>query len=325
MKSFKHMNATSIEEAVSTLTHYEGRAALVAGGTDLIGILKDRILPRYPDVVINIKSIPELNRIKKDSEGLKIGALARLSDIAESPQVLNGYKLLSQAVMSIATPEIRNMGTIGGNLCQHVRCWYYRYPHHMGKRILCYRKQGDSCPAVRGDNRYHAIMGAKRCFAVCPSDAAIALTALEARVTIFGPEGERNIPVQELFGNMGLTLKAQEILTQIQIPPSSGPSRQTYLKYSLRNPIDFAVVSVAAAMNVEQSICNHAAIALGAMAPTPIRASKAENKIKGNIVDEDSAAAAAIAAVADAKPLQMNAYKVEITKALVKRAVLTGP
>ena len=189
MKSFNHVNVKTVGEAVKLLKYYKGKAKLIAGGTDLLGILKDRILPDYPEAIINIKTIHGLDYIKEDGKGLKIGALAKLSDIAKSPMVKGDYKVLAEAAEAVATPQIRNMGTIGGNLCQDVRCWYYRYPHHIGGRILCLRKGSGPCLAVSGDNRYHAILEGKKCFAVCPSDMAIALTALDAKIKIQTPKG----------------------------------------------------------------------------------------------------------------------------------------
>ena len=323
MKSFKHINATSVDEAIETLEYGKGKAVLMAGGTDLLGIIKDRILPDHPEIVINIKTIRDLGYIREEPAGLKIGALAKLSDIAESADLLPGYGGLVQAARSIATPEIRNMGTIGGNLCQQVRCWYYRYPHPLGGRIMCRRKGGSSCPAVKGDNRYHSIMEGKGCFAVCPSDMAVMLTALGAKLAIVGREGKRTVPVRDFFTAMGTTLNRDEILTEIQIPKQPAQARQTYLKYSLRQPIDFAVVSVASVITRDQDICLDAAIALGGVAPTPVRASGAEKTIKGRVADASIAETASEAAVKSAKPLGMNAYKVDITKTLVMRAILS--
>jgi len=159
MKSFHHVNVKTTREAVKLLSKHEGKAKLLAGGTDLLGSLKDKILPDYPEAIINIKTIPGLDYIKEDAKGLKIGALAKLADIAKSPLVKEKYKLLAEAAEAVATPQIRNMGTIGGNICQDLRCWYYRYPHQVGGRILCYLKGGKGCYALTGENEYHSIFG----------------------------------------------------------------------------------------------------------------------------------------------------------------------
>ena len=178
MKSFKHVDARTGNEAVRLLQKYEGKAKLIAGGTDLLGTLKDRILPEYPEAIINIKTIPGLDYIKEDAQGLKIGALTRLADIAESPMVRGKYRLVAEAAEAVATPQIRNMGTIGGNLCQDLRCWYYRYPHQIGGRILCYLKGDKGCHALTGENQYHSIFGGSRvdsppCSSDCPGTVDI--------------------------------------------------------------------------------------------------------------------------------------------------------
>jgi xanthine dehydrogenase YagS FAD-binding subunit len=321
MKPFTHHNARSIDEAITLLTKYKGKAKLNAGGTELLGVLKERSLPDYPKAIINIKTITGLDYIKEDETGLKIGALTKLAEVANSSTVKAKYKVLSEAAKSVATPLIRNMGTIGGNLAQDVRCWYYRYPSHIGGPIRCLRKGSGPCLAVTGDNRYHAIMGGKRCFAACPSDTAIALTALDATISIAGPEARRSILVQEFFTSLGTVLSPGEIVTEIQIPKPPDGARQNYLKFTLRKPVDFAIVSVASVITVERGVCVDARIALGAVAPTPMRATAAEEVLKGKPINEAAATEAAKAAVADAKPLSMNAYKVEITKTLVKRVL----
>jgi CO/xanthine dehydrogenase FAD-binding subunit len=160
MKKFTHHNVHSVKEAVALLAKNKGTAKVSAGGTDLLGILKDQILPDYPKTVINIKPISGMSYIKEEKEGLIIGALSKLSDIANSPVVREKYKILSEAARSVATPQIRNMATIGGNLAQEVRCWYYRYPQQIGGPILCLRKGGKTCNALFGDSRYHSIFGA---------------------------------------------------------------------------------------------------------------------------------------------------------------------
>ena len=323
MKSFYHFSAKTVDEAVKLLKDYKGRAKLIAGGTDLLGTLKDRIAKEYPEAIINIKTISSLDYIKENAEGLKIGALVKLSNLAQSPTVKETYKVLAEAAYAVGTPQIRNMGTIGGNLCQDVRCWYYRYPNQIGGRILCPRKGSGHCLAIAGDNRYHAIMEGNKCFAVCPSDTAIALTVLDAKIKILGPKGYRTISVRGFFKTLGNTLKPYEMVTEIQVPRPSEKARQTFLKFTLRKPVDFAIVSVASVITVEGEVCKDAKIGLGAIAPTPIRATKAEQAIKGKAIDAITAAETAEVAVMGAKPLSMNAYKVEITKTLVKRAILS--
>ncbi|UCE56487.1 MAG: xanthine dehydrogenase family protein subunit M [Desulfobacterales bacterium] len=323
MKAFKHITANSVEEAIALIRTHNGKACLIAGGTDLLGVLKDEILPDYPAAVINIKTIPELDHIKKNNDGLKIGPLTKLADVVAHPLIKKRFSCLSQAAAAVATPEIRNMATLGGNLCQDTRCWYYRYPQHVGGRIMCHRKGKGPCQAVKGDNRYHAIMGAKVCFAVCPSDTAIALSALDAELEITGSQGVRNVSLNEFFTTLGNILKPDELLTNIQIPYPPKGAKQAFLKFTLRKPVDFAIASVASVITMQDGICKAARIVLGAVAPTPVRATDAEASIIGKAADGVVIEEAAEAAMAGAKPMRMNAYKVEITKTLIKRALLS--
>ncbi|HEY3278448.1 MAG TPA: FAD binding domain-containing protein, partial [Syntrophorhabdaceae bacterium] len=178
MKPFTHHNARSVREAGALLKQYGGKARVNAGGTDLLGAMRDRSIAEYPEALINLKTIQDLDYIKKDESGLRIGALARLADIAGSTEVREAYPLLADAVYSVASPHIRNMATIGGNLAQEVRCWYYRYPEQLGGAITCLRKGGKVCSALAGDNRYHSLFGAARltenpCASHCPAHANI--------------------------------------------------------------------------------------------------------------------------------------------------------
>lgn len=324
MRSFTHINARTLEEACLLLEKYKGKAVVNAGGTDLLGVLKDEILPNYPRVVINIKNIPGLNSITEAERGLTIGSLTKLSDIAGSLLIKTRYPALAEAAYSVATPQIRNAATIGGNLCQDVRCWYYRYPSHMGEAIHCARKGSGPCLAVRGDNRYHAVMGGKRCFAVCPSDTAVSLVALDGYVHVSGPEGDRTIAVADFFGPLAKALGPNEIVKAVEVPALAGPTHQRYIKFALRAPVDFAIVSVAAVLSVENRICTDARIALGAVAAGPVRARSAEEMLKGKEITKEIAADAAEAAMSSARPLSMNSYKIEISKVLIKRALLGG-
>lgn len=323
MKPFEHVDAGSLEEAVSLLRKYGGKGCVMAGGTDLLGVLKDQILQDYPEVLINLKTIPALEVIEETSGGLRIGALAKLAHISSSPLVQSRYPALSQAAESVASPEIRNMGTLSGNLCQEVRCWYYRYPHHMGGRMLCLRKGTGPCHAVTGDNRYHAIFGAKKCFAVCPSDTAIALSALRAEIEVVGEKGSRTIPVEAFFTPLGNDLENGELVKEIRIPGLPAGCRQSFLKFTERRPIDFAVASVAAVIRMQDARCVEARVFLGGVAPMPWRAAASEQSLVGKSMDPSTVEEAARASVAGAKPLRGNAYKIEIVKALVKRAILS--
>jgi xanthine dehydrogenase YagS FAD-binding subunit len=222
----------------------------------------------------------------------------------------------------VASPQVRNVATLGGNLCQDVRCWYYRYPRHIGGPLECARKGHGPCLAVKGDNRYHAILEAKKCFAVCPSDMAVALAALDGQIMVAGPKGQRRVAVTDFFRPLGNALKSGEMVTEIEVPRITDPVKQKFLKFTLRNPIDFAIVSVASVLTVTEGVCRAARVVLGAVAPAPFRAKAAEELITGQIINELLADEAAKKALAGAKPLSQNAYKIEIAKVLVKRAIL---
>ena len=322
MKSFRHMDVNSVEDCVRRLSESGERARIIAGGTDLLGVLKDRILFENPDIILNIKTISGLDYIRRESGIIQIGALARLSDIASSPILRKKTKMLADAAFSVATPILRDMGTIGGNLCQDVRCWYYRYPHQMGERISCLRKGGKSCQAVKGDNRYHAIMKGKGCFATCPSDTAVALTALDATVTIAGTKGERTVGVKEFYTPLGNVLDPNEIVTEIQVPIPRETSQQTFLKFRLRDAIDFAIVSVGTLIILEDGICKDARVVLGAVSPTSMRSHGAEAAVIGKAIDKSVAEDAAEKALSEAKPLSKNGYKMKILKTLLIKALL---
>ena len=321
MKPFKHFDAESVEEGLALLGRHGVTARLLAGGTDLLGVLKSEILPDYPEVVINLKTIPGLDGIEEDETGLKIGAMVRLVDIVESSIVKKYFPALALAAESVGSPELRNMGTLGGNLCQDTRCWYYRYPDKMGGQIPCYRKGKGPCHAIKGDNRYHAVLEGRKCYAVCSSDVAIALAALQAEVITAKPAGGRTIPLSGLYHSLGTVLDPGEIVTQIRIPIPSPGAVQRFSKFRLRESIDFAIVSVAVLLELTDGICRDACIVLGAVAPTPYRAVAAEKILMGKSLDETLVSKAVGAALQDAKPLSKNAYKIEIAKTLVERVL----
>jgi len=321
MRTFEHHQARSIPEAIQYMERYGGRARLNAGGTDLLGVLKGDLFSEYPEAIINLKTIPNLQYIREKHQTLEIGALTKLVDIIESPLIRERYPVLSEAARSIGSPQIRNIATLGGNLCQEVRCWYYRYPRNIGGPILCLRKGRGSCPALKGDHRFHAIMGAKKCFAVCPSDMATALAVLDAKLLIAGPEGTREVLVTDFYHPLGHGLKKSEVLKEIRVPSLKAPAYQRFIKFTLREPIDFAVVSVAIHVVLTAGKCEKARISLGAVAPSPVRAYEAEKIIMGKTIVEDLAQEAAEMALKRAKPLSQNGYKVEIAKTLIKRAI----
>ena len=319
MRAFKHLDAKSVDEALALISAHNGNARVTAGGTDLLGVLKSEILPDYPEAVINLKTIPGLSGIEAEASELRIGALTRLVDIVESTVVKEKFPALALAAESVGSPELRNMGTIGGNLCQDTRCWYYRYPDKMGGQIPCYRKGKGPCHAIKGDNRYHAVLEGRKCFAVCPSDMAIALAALQADLVTAAPAGGRTITLANFYHTLGTVLYPDEIITHVRIPYPSSHTVQRFSKFRLRESIDFAVVSAAAVLDLTDGICQDACIVLGAVAPIPFRAVAAEEALKGKLLDEQLALQAAGAALQDATPMSKNAYKIEIARTLVAR------
>ncbi len=318
MKRFRYRNATAITEAVALLK--EGNAAVLAGGTDILNLLKMSALKNPPETLVNIKNIPALNFIRQDEDqdGLRIGATTKVGDLASSELIKSKYPALASAAGSVASPPIRAMGTIAGNLCQEVQCWYFRRSFLTGNTFDCARKGGTQCYAIDGDNRYHAILGAKRCFAVCPSDIAVVLAALDATIIT----SKRSIPVADFYQVLGNVLECGEIITEIWLPTPDPRTHPIFIKYALRPTIDFAMASVAVSVTKELGKALDVRIVLGAVAPVPFRATLAERALKGNTISEPVAEMAAAAAVEDAIPLSRNKYKVPIVRALVKRAIL---
>lgn len=320
MKKFIHFNAHSVDEAVSILQRYQGRAQIISGGTDLLGKMKDRILPGYPEAVINIKSVPGLDFIREGSGGLTIGALTRLEDIASHPGVKEKFTALSQAAGRTASPHIREMGTLAGNICQDIRCWYYRSPDN---RFPCLRKGGGRCYAIDGDNRYHSIFGGsveEGCYAVHPSDTAPALIALDSRVKTT----KRTVPAEDFFrvSVTGTTiLEKDEIVLEINIPTPPPGTGSAFSKFALRKSIDFPIVNCAVAITLKDQKVEEARICLNAVFVKPYRPLNAEMVIIGKPLNEKIIEEAAEAAVAGAKPLPHNGYMVQIARALVKRTI----
>ena len=318
MKAFQYVYPKTAESVPLVLGEYEN-PLLYAGGTDALARMKEGI--DSPDQVINIKSIKGLDYIKEDSEGLHIGAAALLSDIVNN-KTAQQYGGLVQAIETVATQQLRNMGTIGGNLCQRPRCWYFRSRH-----FNCVRKGGDVCFAISGENKYHAILGGFPCYIVYPSDSAPMLITLGAQVEITGPDGKRRVPVEDFYvlpdqdtlhENI---LKPNELVTEVFVPNSAKSVKSIYLKFRERESFDFAMVSVAVTATVAGDTLKDVKIALGGVAPKPWRALKAEAVLNGKSVTDDLLQKAGEAELADAEPLEQNEYKIPLTKNLLKRAV----
>jgi xanthine dehydrogenase YagS FAD-binding subunit len=321
VKRFVHIEPSSVEEAVLHLRRYGNRASVLAGGTDLLGKMKDMILPVYPEAVINLKAIPGLDFITEEDGMLTIGALTRLADIAAHPGIRRRYAALAEAARRTASPHLREMGTLGGNICQDIRCWYYRSPNN---RFPCLRKGGGRCYAIEGDNRYHSIFGSsveEGCCAVHPSDTVPALIALDARIRT----SKRTIKPEDFFEvkvNRTTVLEDDEIVTEIQIPTPVTGTTSAFSKFALRRSIDFPIVNCAAAISVSGGRVSAARVCLNAVHVIPYRAREAEKSIVGKAVTEANVEMAGTAAVSAAKPLPHNGYMVQIAKVLVKRTIL---
>jgi len=312
MKRFTYINAKTIDEAISVL---EARSAVMAGGTDLLGQLKDYISPALPETLVNIKTIPGLDYIREEGGMLKIGSLTRLSDISMSSVVREKYTTLAQAAGKVGTPELRNMGTIGGNICQLNRCWYYRADHNF---FNCLRKNASGlCYALAGDNRYHSIFGATNgCVAVNPSDVAPALVVLNAKIVTT----KQTVEAGDFFtvnGEKTTILEDNEIVKEIQVPAPITGTKSAFVKYAIRKSFDFAIVNCAASIS-----SSDARICLNGVHNLPRRATTAENSVKGKEINETNAETAGEAAISGATALPGNKYKVQIAKTLVKRAIL---
>ena len=325
LPAIAHVDADSVDDAVRWLTEHGARAQLVAGGTDLLGLMKDRIGgpgQPVPEVLVNVKGIPELAAItERPDGGLRIGAAVRLAAVERHPVVVERFVALAQAAASVATTQIRAMGTVGGNLCQRPWCWYFRHPE-----FVCFKNGGRQCFAIPGNHRtYFSVLGRGICVMSHPSDLAPALIALDARAGIAGPAGRREVALEDFFlgaRSVNETVLAPgEILTWVDVPPAQPEARSVFLKHRVRNTWDFALAEVAVSAVPRAGRYDDLRIALGGVAPFPYRATAAERVLAGRAVDDDAIRDAAEAAVARARPLGMNAYKVDLTRALVRRAL----
>lgn len=296
-------------------------SVLKAGGIDLLDHLKEHLLE--PARVVDLKSVPGLDRITGEPDGsLRIGPLATLAKVAADPAVRRTHPALAEACAHAASPQIRNVATIGGNVLQRPRCWYYRLENYR-----CIKKGGDVCYAVDGENRYHVIFGGGPAFATHPSNAAVALVAYGASFALESAKGARTVPAAQFFTLPSVDperenqLQPGEVLTEILVPPAPG-ARATYADVREKAAFDWPLVSTAIVLGQEGGTVKSARVVLGAVAPIPWRAEAAEKALVGRSLDEAAAAQAARAAVAGAEPLSQNGYKVALVQALVTRTLL---
>jgi xanthine dehydrogenase YagS FAD-binding subunit len=322
MMDFKLAQPKTIEQTTAFLGLNQGKAAVMAGGTDLLDEIKNQTL--QPDIVVDLNSIPNLDAIQQENASLKIGALTRIVDLAENETIKENFPGLVEAALSLASPQLRNMGTVGGNLCQRPRCWYYRDP-----QVNCRKKGGSRCFAMSGKNKYHAIFGGGMCYIVFPSDLAPVLISLNARAVIATGVGEKTVPLADFYTlprqnvRTENILGADEFLKEIILPMPAGEVKSTYLKLKERGTWDFAIVSVAVSGEVSNGAFQGIRIVCGGVAPIPWRLTKAERFIEGKLASEGMLRQAVQEELNEARPLSDNGYKLDLLEVAVYRAAMS--
>ena len=324
MHPFQYHEPQSLDQAATLLA--EPDAHIIAGGSDLLDEVKEGIVS--PGHVVSLASVPDLAGIKETEEGLRIGAMTTIADVASHPVIRTAYTALAEAAGGLATPQIRNVGTLGGNLNQRPRCWYYRHP-----LIPCLKKGGDRCYALAGNTKYLCVTGGDRCYIVHPSDTAVALSVFGASVEIGGINGSRTVPIGEFFASPAVdvtretVLEPGEVVTGVTLPRPADlgadgqPPGSLYIKAREREAGDFALVSVAVRLAVSGGIVQQAAVALGGVAPVPYRATQVEEYLAGCAVEEVDAVHAGTLSIPDARPMTDNGYKVVMANNLVKQGI----
>jgi xanthine dehydrogenase YagS FAD-binding subunit len=319
MKRFTYARASTVEEAVQAL---DDGCRPLAGGTDLIGLMKRELTE--PERLVGLRDIPNLRGIEETEEGWRLGALITLADLAapEGVEVPQDLGLLSRAAAESATPQLRHAATLGGNLLQRSRCWYFRNP-----LIHCWLKGGGRCFAAKGQNEHHAILGGGPCYMVHPSDPAVALIALDARVELVGADGTRTVALEDFYrlprtgGRKKTVVEPDELVTNVLVPRPPAGARSAYVKVAERASWDFALVSAAVQVALENGTVQEARVALGGVAPIPWRARGAEEVLVGRSLTADAVAEAAAAATAEARPLEKNGYKVDLVHGVLREAL----
>jgi xanthine dehydrogenase YagS FAD-binding subunit len=321
MRAFEYATPLTRQDAVKLLGPDWGRSEILAGGSDLLALMKDDIVT--PKRLVNIKGIKELDGISSNAQGLRIGALCTLADVADNANVLQNYPALAQALNEAASPQIRNVATIGGNLCQRPRCWYFRN----GFGLLPKSESGKDLVAD-GDNRYHAILGNQGpAKFVSPSTVVPMLIAYGAKITIQGPKGNRQIPLEKFYVTPASEtsrehdLQPNEIVTEILLPPAQGMNAAHY-EVRQKEAFDWPLAVTAVVLKMDGNMVQSARVVLGSVAPVPWPSPEAEQILIGKTISPETALAAASAALQNAKPLSRNGYKVQLARVCVKRAIL---
>ena len=321
MPHFELFQPTDVDNAFDLLDRFGEECWTIAGGHDSLGWFKDR--GKQPAAVIDLAGIAELHGIRETAEGIELGAMTTLTEVERHPVIQERFGLLAEAALMVASPQIRNSGTLGGNVVQDTRCWYYRFG------LACYRAGGNTCYASAPEamNREHAIFGANRCVAVTPSDPGPALVALEAEMVIRNSRGERVVSAEDFFMTPAVdiqrmtVLEPEDLLTTIRIPNTWAGANFYFEKVADRGAWDFPLVNVAAALRLEGGRIADASIVVGAVQCVPRRLTDVENLVRGRVQNAETAAMAGAAAVEGAEPLRYNHFKVPLMENLVKRAV----
>jgi xanthine dehydrogenase YagS FAD-binding subunit len=318
LKAFAYVNAANEREALAALDAQRGRVLPLAGGMDLLGLMKNYVA--QPERVVNIKSLDRT--IGVTAAGARIGAAATLVELVENQALAKAYPALIQSADEVGTPQIRNAGTIGGNIMQRPRCWYFR-----NEEFHCLKKAGGRCFAVDGENQYHAIFGGGPCHIVHPSSLAVPLVAYGAKFRVVGPSGEREVEAGEFFqlpadNLMGETvLRPNELLTHVILPAASGAKAASY-EVRFKQSHDWPLASASVVVTADGNRVKSARVVMGYVAPIPWRVQAAEQALAGKTITEAVATEAANAAVTGATPMTQNAYKVQVARTAVKRAIL---
>ena len=319
MKSFANVNPRDLKDAVRKLG--EPNAVPAGGGSDLLGMIKEHLVE--PDVLVHLKAVKGADVISWIAKrGMFIGGLVTLEALGNAAPIRKNYTVLAEAAESVATPQIRNVGTLAGNICQRPWCWYYR------NGFPCFKAGGKQCFSITGENQFHAIFGGGPSFIVHPSDTAPALVALDARIHLMGPSGQRQVPAAEFFALPRVdparenVLAKDEIVSAVRLPDANPNTRSTYYKVMDREAWTHAVVSAAVVLEMDQQVCKSARIVLGGVAPIPWRLPKVEALLAGQRITPELAAQAGELALEGANPLAKNGYKVPLTKAVVRRTLL---
>jgi xanthine dehydrogenase YagS FAD-binding subunit len=321
MRSFEYATANGLEQAIALLGEGDGLVRPLAGGTDLLPLMKADVA--HPRRLVDLKRLPELaTGIQETASGVSIGALTTLSEVASNQVLRSNFAAVAEAAELAATPQLRNMATVGGNLLQRPRCWYFRSAH-----FNCWLKGGTECHARDGENQLHAVLGDSPCVATYPSDPPAALLAFDAEVTLSrSGASARTVPLAEFFvlptdeHRLETVVQPGEILTSIQLPHATG-TRSSYLKAMNRKVWAFALVGVAAVVEGDGDRVRRARLVLNGVAPIPWRAHAAERELEGSALTEATIARAAEAALAEAHPLSKNGYKVQLAEGLIKQAL----